>query len=143
MLRDLTMIFSVLVSIASLGFGVYKNIEAGNARGFAYEQAYRIMGIVDDASVGPAAKASILNAALGSLGTPVPVIDLSRSSADAPPEPGTCSAALKSTCVRMAGELAGLNAACTKIPADMDACAQADALKADIDSRSCITCFTY
>ncbi len=136
------MIFSVLVSIGSLGFGVYKNIEAGNARGFAYEQAYRILGVVREANIGPAAKASIVDAALGSLGTPPPVIDLSRSSADAPVEPEACSPALMSSCVRMAGELAGLNASCVREGPLSEVCLRADALKSDIDSQSCVTCFT-
>ena len=142
MLRDLTMIFSVLVSIASLGFGVYKNIEAGNARGFAYAQAYRIMGVVDEANVGPVAKASILNAALGSLGTPPPVLDLSRSSADTPVPAGACTESQKTTCVRMAGQIADLNAACLKGGGTGNACLQADTLKKDVGTLDCITCFT-
>lgn len=140
MLRDLTMIFSVVVSLVSLGFGVYKNIEAGNARGFAYEQAYRVMSAVKTANIGLNAKASIIDAALGSLATPPPVIDLSRSSADAPVPEGTCSETVKTACVRLAGSLAQSNALCAK-NATSDACAQVDALKNQIDSQSCMTCF--
>lgn len=141
MLRDLTMIFSVAVSILSLGFGVYKNIEAGNARGFAYEQAYRVMGIVSDANIGPAAKANILEASLASLGTPPPVIDLSRSSADAPADPDACAVAVQTSCIRLAGELAKLNAACVKAGPSSEACVSADTLRADIDANVCIQCF--
>src|SRR4030042_806689 len=43
MIRDITMIISVLVSVVSVGFRRYKNIEPGNARGYAYEQAYRVL----------------------------------------------------------------------------------------------------
>lgn len=141
MLRDLTMIFSVLVSIVSLGFGVYKNVEAGNARGFAYEQAYRIMGLVNEANIGPTAKANILDSALGSLGTPPPVVDLSRSSADAPVPEAACAETLKSTCVEMAGRIAGLNATCVMSKGSADACGQADTLKSEIDGLACVTCF--
>jgi len=142
MLRDLTMIFSVLVSIVSLGFGVYKNVEAGNARGFAYEQAYRILGVVKEANIGPAAKASIVDAALGTLGTPPPVIDLSRSSADAPVDPGACKPSQRSACVRMAGELAQYNKLCMAQGPVSESCLRADALKSDIDAQSCVICFT-
>jgi hypothetical protein len=142
MLRDLTMIFSVLVSVVSLAFGVYKNIEAGNARGFAYEQAYRVMGVVKESDIGPVAKANILNAALGVLGTPPPVIDLSRSSADAPADPDACPAATLASCTSMAADLADLNAACVQYGAYSAHCERADAVKADIDAASCISCFT-
>jgi len=142
MLRDLTMIFSVLVSVASLLFGVYKNIEAGNARGFAYEQAYRIMSIVRDANIGPATKATILDAALGKLGTPPPVIDLSRSSADAPVDPDACLPSVEAACITKAGELARLNAVCMQGAGSVEACAQAVTVKADIDAAACIVCFS-
>jgi hypothetical protein len=141
MLRDLTMIFSVLVSVASLLFGVYKNIEAGNARGFAYEQAYRIMGVVREANIAPAAKANILDTALGMLSAPPPVIDLSRSSADAPADPQACLESLRVSCIQKAGDLAALNAVCMRSTTNTDACAQASVLKADIDAALCITCF--
>lgn len=143
MLRDLTMIFSVMVSILSLGFGVYKNIEAGNARGFAYEQAYRIMGVVNNSNIGPTAKANILGVALGSLSTPPPVIDLSRSSADAPVPEAACTETQKTSCIQMATRMASLNATCVTSKGSADACQQADVLRADIDAQSCITCFTH
>lgn len=135
------MIFSVAVSIVSLIFGVYKNIEAGNARGFAYEQAYRVMSVVQDANIGPATKASILEASLAVLGTPPPVVDLSRSSADAPADPDACPAALAASCIELAGDLARLNALCVRTGPGTDACLAADVRKEDIDAESCITCF--
>src|SRR4030042_1407748 len=82
MIRDITMIISVLVSVVSVGFGLYKNIEAGNARGYAYEQAYRVLNVVQQANISTAAKAAITNDALETFGTPPPVIELSRSRAD-------------------------------------------------------------
>ncbi len=142
MLRDLTMIFSVLISVASLSFGVYKNIEAGNAKGFVYEQAYRVIGAVNNASIGPAAKASIVDAALGTFGTPPPVIDLSRSSADTPVQGPVCSEALVSNCVSLAGQLAGLNASCLRGKGVGDACVQASQIKLNIDGLGCLDCFT-
>lgn len=135
------MIFSVFISIASLGFGVYKNIEAGNAKGFVYEQAYRVMGAVNNASIGPAAKANILNAALATLGTPPPVIDLSRSSADAPVEGPVCLQALTDRCLNLAQQVASLNVSCLQTKSVGDACSQASALKVEIDSLECLKCF--
>lgn len=142
MLRDLTMIFSVLISVASLGFGVFKNIEAGNAKGFVYEQAYRVIGAVNNANIGPAAKASIVDAALGTFGTPPPVIDLSRSSADTPAQGPVCSETLVSSCVNLAGQLAVLNVSCARSKGAGDACAQATQMKLDIDGLGCLNCFT-
>lgn len=143
MLRDLTMIFSVLVSVISLMFGVYKNIEASNARGFAYEQAYRVMNIVRDASIGPATKANILSASLAALGTPPPVIDLSRSSADVLSEPEACSPDVRDACIANAGQLAEANARCAKAGPGSGACSEADALQTELDIESCISCFQY
>lgn len=131
MLRDLTMIIAVLVSVASLSFGVYKNIEAGNAKGFAYEQAYRVMGAVSTANIGATAKASILNAALGTLSTPPPVIDLSRSSAGIV-ESAVCTEAIKSSCIDLAQQLANANSTHTSTVQ----------LKKAIDAQNCFSCFT-
>lgn len=142
MLRDLTMIFSVFVSIASLGFGVYKNIEAGNAKGYVYEQAYRVMGAVNNASIGPAAKASILNAAMATFGTPPPVVDLSRSSADEPAPGPLCLESLANRCITLARELAVLNASCVRSKSVGDACTQATQMKRDIEALECPKCFT-
>lgn len=142
MLRDLTMIFSVFISIASLGFGVYKNIEAGNAKGFVYEQAYRIIGAVNESSIGPAAKANIINAALATLGTPPPVIDLSRSSADEPSPAPVCLATLSTRCLVLAENLAALNIACIRSNEVGDACTQATQVKTDIQALECTKCFT-
>ncbi len=142
MLRDLTMIFSVLISVASLGFGVYKNIEASNAKGFVYEQAYRVIGAVNKASIGSAAKASIVDAALGTFGTPPPVIDLSRSSADVPAPATECSETLINSCIQYAGQLASLNALCARSKDTGDACVQATQMKSNIDDMGCFRCFT-
>lgn len=136
------MIFSVLISVASLGFGVYKNIEAGNAKGFVYEQAYRVIGAVNGASIGPSEKANIIDAALGTLGTPPPVIDLSRSSADTPAQGPVCAETIVSSCVNLAGELASLNAACLRSKGAGDACAQSSQIKLNIDGLGCLNCFT-
>ena len=141
MVRDLTMIFSVFISIASLGFGVYKNIEASNAKGFVYEQAYRVMGAVNSSQIGPAAKANILGAALATLGTPPPVIDLSRSSADEPAPAPVCLDALVNNCLNLAGQMATLNTSCLKSKSVGDACTQATIVKAQIDTLGCFKCF--
>lgn len=138
MLRDLTMIVSVLVSMVSLSFGVYKNIEAGNAKGFAYEQTYRVLNIVQNANLTPFQRATIADAALTAMGTPPPVIDLSRSSAGTV-EPAVCSDILKLKCVDLAQDLADVNAACARsVP---DACMQADLIHRDIIQQDCISCF--
>jgi hypothetical protein len=138
MLRDLTMIFSVLLSVVSVGFGLYKNIEAGNARGFAYEQAYRVMGVVQEANIGTTAKANILDAALGTLATPPPVIDLSRSSADQPTDE-VCTEQQRVTCGILARQLGEVNAACEK--AKDAVCAAAVTLKSEVVTRGCFVCF--
>lgn len=140
MLRDLTMIFSVLVSILSLGFGVYKNVEAGNAKGFAYEQAYRILAVVRDSNISSSQKATIVDAALGVISTPPPVIDLSRSSAD-PGDAGGCTAERMAQCVELSASLGEVNAACAKPPADA-VCAAATRLKDKVRQSDCFTCFT-
>lgn len=141
MLRDLTMIFSVLVSVFSLGFGVYKNIEAGNARGFAYEQAYRILGAVQDANIGSATKATIVDAAFASLATPPPVVDLSRSSADAPVPAEACTETVKTRCIALAQSLAQANALCAREQEPGNACASASQFRMSIDNTACVQCF--
>lgn len=139
MLRDLTMIFSVLLSVLSLSFGVYKNIEAGNARGFAYEQAYRVMGAVQDANISASAKATIIDEALTTLATPPPVVDLSRSSADAGPTQGACADDVKAFCAAQAELLGEANAVCVR--AKDVVCAPAAAIRADIVAHGCFRCF--
>lgn len=141
MMRDLTMIFSVLVSVFSLGFGVYKNIEAGNARGFAYEQAYRILGAVQDSDIGPGTKAAIVDAAFASFATPPPVVDLSRSSADAPVLAEACTETVKTRCVALAQSLAQANALCAREQEPGDACMNASQFRMIIDSTACVQCF--
>lgn len=140
MLRDLTMIISVLVSVASLGFGVYKNIEANNAKGFAYQQAYRILNIVQKADITAFQRATIADAALVALGTPPPVIDLSRSSADTGGDTSACSVAQRDRCMTLASDLATANAACTRN--DANACTRADTFHSTIIQQACINCFT-
>ena len=117
-------------------------IKAGKAKGLLYEQAYRVIGAVNNESIGPAAKASIVDAALGTFGTPPPVIDLSRSSADTPVQGPVCSEALVSNCVSLAGQLAGLNASCLRGMGVGDACVQASQIKLNIDGLGCLDCFT-
>ncbi len=141
MARDITMIFSVLVSILSLIFGIYKNVEAGNAKAFALRQAYQIMGVVQQSNIGTSAKMQIVDIALGKLATPPPVLDLSSSNADAPAPVGACSEATKKMCLDVAGRIAGLNATCAQSKTPTDACVQADALKEEIETLECVTCF--
>lgn len=142
MLRDLTMIFSVLLSVVSLGFGVYKNIEASNTKGFAYEQAYRILGVVRDANIPATAKASIMDAALGTLATPPPVIDLSRSSAGTL-EPEICTVEQKSSCTGAAADLAQANTLCSRSKGtDTTACLRAEQDKSQITAQECVVCFS-
>lgn len=140
MLRDITMIFSVLISIFSVGFGLYKNIEAGNARGFAYEQAYRVMGAVEGANIPAGTKANILDAALASFATPPPPLDLERSSADQGSD--TCLPIDRDACSGLAKDLAKANVACMQSSGASDECVRADGLKRDIIMRSCIACFS-
>lgn len=140
MLRDITLTLSVLMSIVSLMFGVYKNIEAGNAEAFAYEQAYRILGIVNESNIGTTAKASILESALGSFGVPAPVINFSRSSADAPISEGACAEDIVLGCLRTARQIADLNTACAQSKGSSDVCRQAEAV-AELDVLTCMTCF--
>lgn len=142
MARDLTMIFSVAISVLSLSFGVYKNIEAGNAKSFVYEQAYRVIGAVNGANIGSTAKASIVDAALGTLGTPPPVIDLNRSSADDPAPGPVCREFLVTSCINTAAQLAVLNASCLRAKGAGADCAYAAELKLNIDGMGCMSCFT-
>jgi|GEM_PF-5705928 len=140
MVRDFTMIFSVMVSIISLGFAVYKNIEAGNARGFAYEQTYRLMAIVNQSAISTSAKNDIFHSGFSSLGTPEPVINFSDSSASAPADE-TCSEYVKAQCISAARQIADFNAICEKGNGAVDACAQANALQTSSLVQSCIPCF--
>lgn len=138
MARDLAMIFSVLISVVSIGFGVYKNIEANNARGFAYEQAYRMLNAVQQANIGSALKASITSHALDALQPPPGPLDLSRSSADEP-KLSACPQERQIACRLLASDLADANAQCSqKVVA---ACNEATTLKNRILSESCIPCY--
>lgn len=123
------MIFAVGISVISMVFGFYKNIEANNAKAFAYEQAYRIINVVP---------ASLRAAALSKL-APVPaVIDLSRSSADVGSEE-TCSVAKRDSCTALAADLAEANRSCTQKISG--ACAAVDALQHQVVADACIACF--
>jgi hypothetical protein len=142
MLRDLTMIISVLVSLVSVGFGVYKNIEAGNAKGFAYQQVYRVLGAVDQSSIPSSVKANITEAALGKLSAPPPVIDLSRSSADSGTVQPACPIVQVARCGTLASDLAAANDACLRSKGVSDDCSRATALKESIVTERCVACFT-
>ncbi len=135
------MIFSVLVAILSLCFGVYKNVEAGNAREFAYEQAYRMMGVVGAAPLTSSAKATLLDAATASLGAPAPVLDFSSSSAGAPTSSGSCTVAQRSACIQTAREVARINMTCAQRTTSPEACAQLRAVVPGDAIKSCVVCF--
>lgn len=142
MLRDVAMIVSVMVSVVSLGFGFYKNIEASNARGFAFEQAYRVMGLVQEADIPDTAKASILSSALDTFGTPEPVIDLSRSSADVGDADAVCTPTQQFTCASLGEQLGRENAACEQSREPTGpVCAQAARTRSAIASEQCWLCF--
>lgn len=138
MIRDITMIISVLVSVVSVGFGLYKNIEAGNARGYVYDQSYRILNVVQQANISASAKAGIMDAALQEFGTPPPVIDLSRSSADVG-DPSACTEEVRTSCAQLADRLAKANAQCRREKTVI--CAAADDVSASIIQQKCFTCF--
>lgn len=139
MLRDLTMIFSVLLSTVSVMFGLYKHIEAGNAKGFAYEQAYRIVGTIERANIGASAKANLSAAALRQIGEPPPVIDLSRSRADEPASGSSCTASRQDACRVLARQLGAVNDAC-RAAADA-ACVAAVPLTNAVTEQGCTACF--
>lgn len=132
------MIFSVLISVVSIGFGVYKNIEAKNAREFAYEQAYRLLNSVQQANIGTAAKASITDGALNALRPPPAPVNLSRSSADEP-DVSVCSQTQQARCRTLAAELARANAQCSQGVAAF--CSEVQTLKSRIITESCIPCY--
>jgi len=138
MMRDLTMIISVIVAVASLGFGVYKNIEAGNARGFAYEQAYRIIGQIQEANISQAVKTQMTAQVIASLGAPVSVFDVGRSGAATIPSE-TCNAGEQSQCLASAQALGEANVACTKLGPGSVECQNAVQLSEEV--RACIKCF--
>jgi hypothetical protein len=142
MIRDITMIFSVIVSLVSIAFGVYKNIEAGNAQSFAYEQAYRMMSSVQQANISETAKSFIVDNALAALSVPPPVIDLSRSSAD-DSTPQICSDEQRSICRNLAEDLASANATCIRGKGVSPACGEATGIKQEITAQSCIMCYDF
>jgi hypothetical protein len=142
MLRDVVMIFSVLVSVVSVGFGFFKNIEAGNNRAFIYETAYGIIGNIQEADISQQAKAELIDDALRNLGTPPPVLDLSRSSADVGDDVGACTFEQKQKCTALADTLGIENAACAKSNQPTGPlCGQASQTRARITSQACYSCF--
>ena len=142
MLRDVVMVVSVMVSVVSLGFGFYKNIEANNARGFAFEQAYRVMGLVEESDISDSAKATILSSALDSFGAPQPVFDLSRSSADIGSGAVRCTPLQEFTCASLGEQLGLENAACERSNEPTGpVCAQAAQTRAQITHDGCWQCF--
>jgi len=137
------MVISVLVSVVSVGFGFYKNIEASNNRAFIYEQAYEIIGHIQEANIPVQAKAQLTDDALRGLGAPSPVIDLSRSSADEGDEVPSCTPVKRSQCTNRAERLGRENTACVQGNEPTGpACAQAARTRAEIVSEGCFTCFT-
>lgn len=114
MIRDLTMIFAVIISIVSVSFGFYQTIQARNSHAFIYEQAYRIIGAIQNTNLSAGTKAQLSDAALSVLGTPEPVIDLSRSSADTSTTVQICTTAQRRACTDAASRLAMANNVCAK-----------------------------
>lgn len=136
------MIVSVMVSVVSLGFGFYKNIEASNARGFAFEQAYRVMGLVQESDISETAKANILSSALDAFATPEPVIDLSRSSADIGEPDQVCAPVKRTSCAALGERLGQENAACARSGEPTGpVCAQAARTRSEVTTEGCWLCF--
>lgn len=142
MTRDIVLLLAVLVSVASLGIGVYQHIEAGNAKGFTYEQAYRLMDVIQRAPISGNVKADMLSAALNALATPPPVIDLSQSHADTPVA-RICDEAKVAACSALAVDLAGANTDCRRNKNTSDSCNRADALRKQIITNQCIACYPH
>lgn len=136
------MIFSVMVSVFSVGFGFYKNIEAGNNRAFIYETAYGIIGDIQKANISESEKARLTDEALKNIGAPPPVIDLSRSSADVGDSIAVCSVNQRTLCRSLADQLGRENVACARSNEPTGpVCAKASQTKASIVSESCFSCF--
>lgn len=140
MLRDITLIISVLVSFISVGFGIYESVQSKNTRAFAYEQVYRILNVVQNTNIASFQRATITDTVLSGLTEPAPVIDLSRSSADVEDDVQPCTEEQKRACTDLASDLASANRACSK--KDQTACTSAEALHRQIISQDCISCFT-
>ena len=142
MLRDIAMTVSVLISIVSVGFGVFKNIEAGNNRAFIYEQAYDIIGTIQEADIPVQTKAQMTNDALSKISAPPPVIDLSQSSADVGDNASACTYEKQQECTRLADALGRENVACAKSKEPTGPlCAQASRTRTMVISEGCFTCF--
>lgn len=142
MLRDIVMIISVMVSVVSVGFGFYKNIEAGNNRAHIYETAYGIIGSIQDSNIPAQTKAQLTDDALRNLTAPPPVIDLSRSSADVGDDEGACTFEQERECTALADNLAIENQACARSKEPTGpVCAQAARTRTMITSQGCFSCF--
>jgi len=135
------MIVAVLVSAFSLAFGAYQNFQARNNHAFIYEQAYKIIGAIQSASIAPSTKAQLTDKALNTLGTPAPVIDLSRSSADVGSS-DVCSPTTRAQCAGLATQLATANAVCTKSKGADAACEDIVVFKSQIVGAGCFVCYT-
>lgn len=136
------MVISVMVSVVSVGFGFYQNIAAGNSTAFIYEQAYRIIGQIQEANIPASAKAQLTDDALKGLGAPPPVIDLSQSSADIG-DGGPCDAATEALCTGLGERLGVENASCEKGKEPTGpVCGQAARTRAEISGGGCFTCFS-
>lgn len=130
-----------MVSIGSIGFGFYKNIEASNNRAFIYEQAYRIVGQINDAPISEQAKTQLTTDALSGLSAPPPVIDLSQSSADVGDD-GVCTPNEESFCTQLADRLGRENVACARGNEPTGpVCAQAARTRTEILQEGCFLCF--
>lgn len=142
MLRDLTMIGAVLTSVFSVTFGVYQNFQAKNNHAFIYEQAYKIIGTIQQSDIPVYAKAQLTDRALGVLGAPTPVIDLSQSSADVGDAQSSCSEEKKAACSALANDLATANDVCIQNKRASPECSHAMTLKAGIVAQGCAVCYT-
>jgi hypothetical protein len=140
MMRDLTMIFSVLVAVFSLGFGLYKNIEANLLEDHATAQVYRALGAVQQANIPVLSKNAITSDALSRLETPPQVIDLSRSSADES-DVSICTAERLARCDALGLAQPAANEACARAGAGSPECAAADLATIEIKETACITCY--
>ena len=134
------MVVAVLISVVSVSFGVYKNFEAKNNHAFIYEQAYKIINKIQNANISSMAKSQLTGAALGVLGTPVPVLDFSQSSASTPISQA-CTEAKIMQCNGLAAQLAHANASCAKSKGIANDCGLAGEIKSTISARGCFSCY--
>ena len=136
------MIIAVVISIVSLSFGFYETIQSRSNEAFIYEQAYRIIGTIQDSKLTSSGKAQLTDAALNVLGRPQPVLDLSRSSADTQSASEICSTSLRNSCTAVAASLAAANQECSKANGASSACDEATAYRSQINELNCLICYT-